>query len=61
LIFFPSKVELRDKEIERLVTALDGGRSHEVISLESRTKSNENLIARLNLQVMDLLLFFSQN
>ncbi|XP_075278069.1 centrosomal protein of 135 kDa isoform X1 [Opisthocomus hoazin] len=48
---YSKQVELRDKEIERLVTALDGGRSHEVISLESRTKSNENLIARLNLQV----------
>ncbi|XP_075278072.1 centrosomal protein of 135 kDa isoform X3 [Opisthocomus hoazin] len=47
---YSKQVELRDKEIERLVTALDGGRSHEVISLESRTKSNENLIARLNLQ-----------
>ncbi|KAJ7410493.1 Testis-specific protein 10 protein [Willisornis vidua] len=50
-VFSPSKVELRDKEIERLLLALDGGRSHEVISLESRTKSNEKLIVHLNLQV----------
>ncbi|XP_053922119.1 centrosomal protein of 135 kDa [Cuculus canorus] len=45
------QVELRDKEIERLVLALDGGRSHEVLSLESRSKSNEKLIDHLNLQV----------
>ncbi|NXB82603.1 CP135 protein, partial [Donacobius atricapilla] len=45
------QVEIRDKEIERLMLALDGGRSHEVLFLESRTKSNEKLIAHLNLQV----------
>lgn len=50
---YSKQVELRDKEIERLMLALDGGRSHEVISLESRSKSNEKLIAHLNLQVMD--------
>lgn len=55
--FCPSKVEIRDKEIERLTLALDGGRSHEVLSLESRTKSNEKLISHLNLQVIHL---FSQ-
>lgn len=55
------KVELRDKEIERLMLALDGGRSHEVVSLESRSKSNEKLIAQLNLQVMNELLLISQN
>ncbi|NWZ31563.1 CP135 protein, partial [Asarcornis scutulata] len=48
---YSKQVELRDKEIERLMLALDGGRSHEVISLESRSKSNEKLIAHLNLQV----------
>ncbi|XP_010216533.1 PREDICTED: centrosomal protein of 135 kDa [Tinamus guttatus] len=48
---YSKQVELRDKEIERLVLALDGGRSHDVISLESRSKSNEKLIAHLNLQV----------
>ncbi|NXL47106.1 CP135 protein, partial [Podilymbus podiceps] len=48
---YSKQVELRDKEIERLVLALDGGRSHEVLSLESRSKSNEKLIAHLNFQV----------
>ncbi|XP_042668627.1 centrosomal protein of 135 kDa isoform X4 [Centrocercus urophasianus] len=47
---YSKQVELRDKEIERLMLALDGGRSHEVVSLESRSKSNEKLIAQLNLQ-----------
>ncbi|XP_009989196.1 PREDICTED: centrosomal protein of 135 kDa [Tauraco erythrolophus] len=48
---YSKQVELRDKEIERLVLALDGGRSHEVLSQESRSKSNEKRIAHLNLQV----------
>ncbi|XP_023781544.1 centrosomal protein of 135 kDa [Cyanistes caeruleus] len=48
---YSKQVEMRDKEIERLMRALDGGRSHEVLSLESRTKSNEKLISHLNLQV----------
>ncbi|NXN28115.1 CP135 protein, partial [Nycticryphes semicollaris] len=48
---YSKQVELRDKEIERLVLALDGGRPHEVISLESRSKSNEKLISHLNLQI----------
>ncbi|NXY42382.1 CP135 protein, partial [Ceuthmochares aereus] len=48
---YSKQVELRDKEIERLVRALDGGRSHEVLALESRSKSNEKLIDHLNLQV----------
>ncbi|NWU55527.1 CP135 protein, partial [Dromas ardeola] len=48
---YSKQVELRDKEIERLVLALDGGRSHEIISLESRSKSNEKLITHLNLQI----------
>ncbi|XP_061849691.1 centrosomal protein of 135 kDa isoform X2 [Colius striatus] len=48
---YSKQVELRDKEIERLVLALDGGRSHEVLSLESKNKSNEKLIAHLNLQI----------
>ncbi|NXJ60987.1 CP135 protein, partial [Rostratula benghalensis] len=48
---YSKQVELRDKEIERLALALDGGRPHEVISLESRSKSNEKLISHLNLQV----------
>ncbi|NXV12369.1 CP135 protein, partial [Cepphus grylle] len=48
---YSKQVELRDKEIERLVLALDGGRSHEILSLESRSKSNEKLITHLNLQI----------
>ncbi|NXC00622.1 CP135 protein, partial [Orthonyx spaldingii] len=48
---YSKQVEIRDKEIERLMLALDGGRPHEVLSLESRTKSNEKLISHLNLQV----------
>ncbi|NWT66168.1 CP135 protein, partial [Prunella himalayana] len=48
---YSKQVEIRDKEIERLMQALDGGRSHEVLSLESRTKSNEKLISHLNIQI----------
>lgn len=46
-----AQVEERDKEIERLNRALDGGRPHDVISLEAQNISNEKLIAHLNLQV----------
>lgn len=45
------QVEERDKEIERLGRALDGGRPHDVISLEARNNSSEKLIAHLNLQI----------
>ncbi|KAJ1215190.1 hypothetical protein NDU88_002799 [Pleurodeles waltl] len=45
------QVDLRDREIQRLGLALDGGRSHDVISLEARHRSNEKLVAHLNLQV----------
>ncbi|CAB1332076.1 unnamed protein product [Coregonus sp. 'balchen'] len=45
------QVEERDKEIVRLSRALDGGRPHDVISLEAQTISNEKLIAHLNLQI----------
>ncbi|KAM6962785.1 centrosomal protein of 135 kDa [Aplochiton taeniatus] len=45
------QVEERDKEIERLYRALDGGRPHDVISLEAQTLSNEKLISHLNLQI----------
>ncbi|NXU38695.1 CP135 protein, partial [Drymodes brunneopygia] len=48
---YSKQVQIRDKEIERLMLALDGGRSYEVLSLESRAKSNEKLISHLNLQV----------
>uniref|UniRef100_UPI003AAA4C84 centrosomal protein of 135 kDa n=1 Tax=Centroberyx gerrardi TaxID=166262 RepID=UPI003AAA4C84 len=46
-----TQVEERDKEIERLNRALDGGRPHDVISLEAQNISNEKLIAHLNLQI----------
>uniref|UniRef100_A0AAY4D472 Centrosomal protein of 135 kDa n=1 Tax=Denticeps clupeoides TaxID=299321 RepID=A0AAY4D472_9TELE len=45
------QVEERDKEIERLNRALDGGRPYDVISLESQNISNEKVIAHLNLQI----------
>ncbi|XP_007496489.1 centrosomal protein of 135 kDa isoform X2 [Monodelphis domestica] len=45
------QIELRDLEIERLSVALDGGRSHDVLSLESRNQSNEKLITHLNIQI----------
>ncbi|XP_038625250.1 centrosomal protein of 135 kDa isoform X2 [Tachyglossus aculeatus] len=48
---YEKQIELREREIERLAMALDGGRSHDVLSLESRNKSNEKLIAHLNHQV----------
>ncbi|KAF7690133.1 hypothetical protein HF521_011937 [Silurus meridionalis] len=46
-----AQVEERDKEIERLNRALDGGRPYDVISLEAQNISNEKLIAHLNLQI----------
>uniref|UniRef100_A0A670YCB8 Centrosomal protein 135 n=1 Tax=Pseudonaja textilis TaxID=8673 RepID=A0A670YCB8_PSETE len=48
---YSKQVELRDNEIERLAVALDGGRSHDVISLEAKSRSNEKIIDHLNLQV----------
>ncbi|KAM8939873.1 centrosomal protein of 135 kDa [Pelodytes ibericus] len=45
------QVDLRDREVERLVLALDGGRSYDVISLEARYRSNEKLVDHLNLQI----------
>ncbi|KAJ7986476.1 hypothetical protein DPEC_G00340280 [Dallia pectoralis] len=46
-----TQVQERDKEIDRLNRALDGGRPQDVISLEAQTISNEKLIAHLNLQI----------
>ncbi|KAM3875853.1 centrosomal protein of 135 kDa [Diretmus argenteus] len=46
-----TQVEERDKEIERLNRVLDGGRPHDVISLEAQNAGNEKLISHLNLQV----------
>ncbi|KAI4585630.1 hypothetical protein MJG53_005864 [Ovis ammon polii x Ovis aries] len=48
---YNKQIELREREIERLSTALDGGRSSDILSLETRNKANEKLIAHLNIQV----------
>ncbi|XP_008991570.1 centrosomal protein of 135 kDa isoform X2 [Callithrix jacchus] len=48
---YSKQIELREQEIERLSVAMDGGRSPDVLSLESRNKTNEKLIAQLNIQV----------
>ncbi|XP_034439541.1 centrosomal protein of 135 kDa isoform X1 [Hippoglossus hippoglossus] len=46
-----TQVEQRDKEIERLNRVLQGGRPHDVISLEAQNISSEKLISHLNLQI----------
>ncbi|XP_034036384.1 centrosomal protein of 135 kDa isoform X2 [Thalassophryne amazonica] len=46
-----TQVKERDEEIERLNRVLQGGRPHDVISLEAQNNSNEKLIAHLNLQI----------
>uniref|UniRef100_A0A8C0Z0F6 Centrosomal protein 135 n=1 Tax=Canis lupus familiaris TaxID=9615 RepID=A0A8C0Z0F6_CANLF len=48
---YNEQIELREREIERLSVALDRGRSPDILSLETRNKSNEKLIAHLNIQV----------
>ncbi|KAF0883251.1 CP135 protein, partial [Crocuta crocuta] len=48
---YNQQIELREREIERLSVALDSGRSPDVLSLETRNKTNEKLIAHLNIQV----------
>uniref|UniRef100_A0A8C4MEV2 Centrosomal protein 135 n=1 Tax=Equus asinus TaxID=9793 RepID=A0A8C4MEV2_EQUAS len=48
---YNKQIELREREIERLSVALDGGRSPDILSLETRNKTNEKLIAHLNIQV----------
>lgn len=50
------QIELREREIERLSSTLDGGRSPDILSLENRNKTNEKLIAHLNIQVMALMI-----
>ncbi|UJR10612.1 hypothetical protein I4U23_014809 [Adineta vaga] len=45
------QVENRDREIERLHRVLDGGRSADALSLESRLKSNEKVIANQSAQI----------
>nr|XP_048271290.1 centrosomal protein of 135 kDa isoform X2 [Myodes glareolus] len=51
LALMENGIELREREIERLSLALDGGRSPDILSLETRNKTNEKLIAHLNIQV----------
>lgn len=46
-----TQVETRDREIERLNRSLEGGRPHDVLSLEAKNSANERLISHLNLQV----------
>ncbi|XP_006868136.1 PREDICTED: centrosomal protein of 135 kDa [Chrysochloris asiatica] len=48
---YNKQIELREQEIERLSMALDGGRCSDILTLESRNKTNERLIAHLNIQV----------
>lgn len=48
---YSKQIELREREIQRLSLALDGGCSPDVLSLETRNKTNEKLIAHLNVQV----------
>uniref|UniRef100_A0A4W2DDR1 Centrosomal protein 135 n=1 Tax=Bos indicus x Bos taurus TaxID=30522 RepID=A0A4W2DDR1_BOBOX len=48
---YNKQIELREREIERLSIALDGGSSSDILSLETRNKANEKLIAHLNIQV----------
>lgn len=55
---FCLQIELREREIERLSVALDSGRSPDVLSLETRNKTNEKLIAHLNVQVMTFINYF---
>lgn len=50
------QIELREREIERLSVALDSGRSPDILSLETRNKTNEKLIAHLNIQVMAFII-----
>lgn len=50
------QIELREREIERLSIALDGGRSSDILSLETKNKTNEKIIAHLNIQVMAFII-----
>ncbi|KAB1282539.1 Centrosomal protein of 135 kDa [Camelus dromedarius] len=51
---YNKQIELREREIERLSVALEGGRSPDILSLETRNKTNEKLIAHLNIQELNL-------
>ncbi|XP_036190541.1 centrosomal protein of 135 kDa isoform X6 [Myotis myotis] len=48
---YNKQIELREREIERLSSALDGGCSSDILSLETKNKTNEKIIAHLNIQV----------
>ncbi|XP_063096571.1 centrosomal protein of 135 kDa isoform X2 [Cavia porcellus] len=48
---YSKQIELREREIERLSVALDGSRSPDILSLETKNKTNEKVIAHLNVQV----------
>ncbi|XP_059526713.1 centrosomal protein of 135 kDa isoform X3 [Myotis daubentonii] len=48
---YNKQIELREREIERLSNALDGGCSSDILSLETKNKTNEKIIAHLNIQV----------
>uniref|UniRef100_A0A4X1TTD9 Centrosomal protein 135 n=1 Tax=Sus scrofa TaxID=9823 RepID=A0A4X1TTD9_PIG len=48
---YNKQIELREREIERLSGVLGRGGSPEILSLETRNKANEKLIAHLNIQV----------
>uniref|UniRef100_A0A8D1QUN2 Centrosomal protein 135 n=1 Tax=Sus scrofa TaxID=9823 RepID=A0A8D1QUN2_PIG len=47
---YNKQIELREREIERLSGVLGRGGSPEILSLETRNKANEKLIAHLNIQ-----------
>lgn len=48
------KVDNRTSEIERLNRQLDGGRSHDVVTLEGTLRNNEKVISHQNIQVIQL-------
>ena len=52
ILFLFTKVENRDKEIERLNRLLDGGRPYDVVSIEAKLRNNEKLVSHQNLQVI---------
>lgn len=50
---FPIKVELRDKEIERLNNLMENGRPRDIsqLAIESELESHEKVVKNLNIQV----------
>lgn len=47
----PSKVETRDKEIDRLKNMLNGGRPIEAVFTDNHRSSSDRVVAHLNIQV----------